>query len=74
MTARGGGDIALRFLTMLAPGRRPMAIMTSVAYFCLAEAKLGAESVGGELHLVMMRLPKPESPTYYSDEPLVELT
>jgi hypothetical protein len=46
-----GGDIAMRFLTMLSPGSLPMTLMTSVAFFCLAEAKLGAEGVGGESHL-----------------------
>lgn len=69
-----GGDIALRFLTILSPGPCPMAVMTSIAFLCLAQAKLSAEGVGGASHL--MKLPHPPPPiiqTWYSDAPTVKL-
>jgi 20S proteasome alpha/beta subunit len=71
MTAGSGGDIALRFLTILSPGPCPMELMTSVAFFCLAEAKLGAEGASGQSEL--MKLPAPKVRGWYSDAPIVEL-
>jgi hypothetical protein len=71
MTAGSGGDIALRFLTMLSPGPCQMELMRSIAFFCLAQAKLGAEGASGESQL--MKLPKPKVRGAYSDAPIVEL-
>jgi len=71
MTAGSGGDIALRFLTILAPGPRPMELMRSIAFFCLAQAKQGAEGVSGDSQL--MKLPTPKVRGVYSDAPIVEL-
>ncbi|HXZ31455.1 MAG TPA: hypothetical protein VEH30_04185 [Terriglobales bacterium] len=72
MTAGSGADIALRFLTILSPGPCPMKLMQSIAFCCLAEAKLGAEGASGDSEL--MKLPKPEGQTtWYSDAPIVEL-
>jgi hypothetical protein len=69
-----GADIALRFLTILSPGPCPMDVMTSIAFLCLAQAKLSAEGVGGNTDL--MKLPHPPKPivqAWYSDSPMVEL-
>ncbi len=69
-----GSDIALRFLTILAPGPRPIEIMQSVAFLCIAEAKLGAEGVSG--HSELIQFPHPEPPVleaWYSESPLLEI-
>lgn len=69
-----GGDIALRFLTILSPGPCPMDVMTAIAFLCLGEAKLSAEGVSGDSEL--MKLPHPSSPilqTWYSESPLLEI-
>jgi len=58
-------------LTILSPGPGPMELMRSIAYFCLAQAKLGAEGAGGESNL--MRLPRPTTRTGHSEASLVEL-
>jgi hypothetical protein len=69
-----GGDIAMRFLTILSPDPRPMDVMTAVAFLCIAEAKLSAEGVGGDSEL--MKLPHPPPPilqTWYSESPFLEI-
>jgi hypothetical protein len=73
ITAGSGSDIAMRFLTILSPGPCPMKLMTPIAFFCLAQGKLGAEGAGGVSHL--MKLPPPSSTlqTVWSDAQMVEL-
>jgi len=71
ITAGTGADIALRFLTILSSSSCPYELMRSIAFFCLEQAKLGAEGVGGETHL--MRLPRPNRQTVYSPDEMVKL-
>jgi hypothetical protein len=72
ITAGSGSDIAMRFLTILSPGPCPMKLMTPIAFFCLAQGKLGAEGAGGISHL--MKLPPPPTlRTVWSDSQMVEL-
>jgi len=69
-----GQDIALRFLTILSPEPCPIDIMKAIAFLCIAEAKLGAEGVGGESELI--QFPHPEPPilrTWYTESPLLEI-
>jgi len=69
-----GTDIAMRFLTILSPGPRPIDAMKAVAFLCIAEAKLGAEGVSGDSELI--QFPHPEPPiiqTWYSESPLLEV-
>jgi 20S proteasome alpha/beta subunit len=69
-----GQDIALRFLTILSPEPCPIDIMKAIALLCIAEAKLGAEGVGGQSELI--QFPHPEPPiikTWYSEAPFLEI-
>jgi hypothetical protein len=73
--ATGSGlPIAMRFLTILAPGPRPVDVMSAVAFLCIAEAKLSSTGVGGDSELI--KFPHPPGPilqTWYAESPLVEI-
>ena len=69
-----GFPIAMRFLTILAPGPLPMDMMTAIAFLCIAEAKLSSEGVSGDSEL--LKLPHPTGPilqTWYAESPLLEI-
>lgn len=69
-----GTDIAMRFLTILAPGPRPIDIMSAIAFLCIAEAKLGSEGVSGDSELIQFPHPRPPViQSFYSELPLLEI-
>lgn len=74
ITAGMGADIAMRFITILSPGPRPMDVMKAIAFLCIAEAKLGAEGTSGDSQLIQFPHPRPPVfQTWYSESPLLEI-